>query len=341
MSGAYAEARWWQLEEGGGRIRCRLCPRGCRLADRQTGYCRVRRRAGDRLLTLSYGHPTGFAVDPIEKKPLFHFLPGSRILSFGTLGCTLDCDFCQNWQHSHPERADTGAERVPPEAVVELALRHRLPSIAYTYNEPTSFGEYVVDVAAPARRRGLRNVAVTNGYVTAEARREIFAHVDAANVDLKAFSDEFYRERAQGSLEPVLETLEWITRETDIWLEVTTLLIPGLNDCEEMLARECDWILAHLGPEVPLHLTAFHPDFRLLDLPPTPPATIARARDLALGRGLRHVYAGNVADRAAMRTQCAGCGAVLIERDWHLASLEGLRDGACARCGRRLAGVFA
>jgi len=341
MAARYAEARWWTLEEGGGRILCLLCPRGCRLAEGQTGYCRVRRRSGDRLLTLSYGHPTGFAVDPIEKKPLFHFLPGSRILSFGTLGCTLDCDFCQNWRHSHPRHADSAEEAVPPGDVVALALRHRLPAIAYTYNEPTSFGEYLIDVAAMARGRGLRNVAVTNGYIAPGARREVFAHIDAANVDLKAFSYDFYRQRAQGSLAPVLETLEWIARESGIPLEVTTLLIPGLNDSADMVARECDWILERLGPDVPLHFTAFHPDFRLLDVPPTPPATIARAREIARNRGLRFVYAGNVSDREATATACPGCGATVIERDWHAARVLGLAGSRCAACGETIPGVFA
>jgi pyruvate formate lyase activating enzyme len=340
MTERYAEARWWVLEEDGEHIRCRLCPRGCRLRDGQTGYCRVRRRSGATLLTLSYAHPTGFAIDPIEKKPLFHFLPGSQILSFGTLGCTLDCDFCQNWTHSHPNNGEAGIPWVPPAEVVGHATGKGIPSIAYTYNEPTSFGEYVVDVSAPAHKAGIRNVAVTNGYVTETARREIFANIDAANVDLKAFSEEFYQQRAQGRLEPVLDTIEWIARETRIWLEVTTLLIPGLNDSDEMLMRECEWLLEKLGADVPLHFTAFHPDFRLLDISPTPPATIARARQIARGCGIRHVYAGNVADTEGMTTYCPGCGAVLIERDWHRTRVTGMAGSRCGKCEVEIAGVW-
>jgi pyruvate formate lyase activating enzyme len=336
----FAEARWWRAQEDG-RIACDLCPHACRIREGQHGICGVRRQEGGRLLSCSYGYPTGFAVDPIEKKPLFHFLPGSRILSFGTLGCTLGCPWCQNWPQAHAEeRAEAGPRRVSPEEVVELARREGVPSIAYTYNEPTVFAEFWVDVARLARRAGLRNVAVTNGFITPAARAEVYAELDAANVDLKGFSEEFYRREAKGALQPVLDTLEWIARETKIWLEITTLLIPGLNDDDETLARECDWIRERLGTEVPVHFTAFHPDFEMRDTPHTPPETLTRAREIARRRGLRFLYTGNVADPDGQRTVCPTCRAQLIERTWHASRATGLADGRCAKCGTPVPGVW-
>ncbi len=332
-------ARWWHAE--GERLRCELCPRACLIGEGQAGSCCVRRNSGGQLHSLSYGQPTGFAVDPIEKKPLFHFLPGTRVLSFGTLGCTLRCRFCQNWPHSHPEAVEMRARHSTPEEIVALAKQEAVPSIAYTYNEPTVFSEYLIDTARAARSAGLRNVAVSNGYITPQARREVFAELDAANIDLKGFSEDFYRDLTGGSLQPVLDTLVWIRRETEIWLEVTTLLIPGLNDDDEMLAAECDWITAHLGTEVPVHFTAFHPDFKLRDRPPTPPETLARARDLARAKGLRYVYVGNVAGADGLHTYCPECAQKLITRGWHAAETLALQAGRCTQCGAKIAGVFA
>lgn len=335
----YAEARWGE-READGRIACRLCPHACRLKSGQTGICGVRAHVDGRFLSLSYAHPTGFAIDPIEKKPLFHFRPGSAILSFGTLGCTLGCPWCQNWPQTHPERELPAGKPVPPEHVVGLAQRERVPSIAYTYNEPTVFAEYMVDIAVLAREQGLRNVAVTNGYITAQARPEVYANLDAANVDLKGFDETFYRRETKGALAPILETLEWIVRETKIWLELTTLLIPGLNDSDAMLTRECEWIREKLGADVPIHFTAFHPEFRMLDHPRTPPGTLTRAREIARRAGLRYVYTGNVADPEGQSTACPSCGARLITRTWHAAQVVGLERGACRKCGTAIAGIW-
>jgi len=335
----FVEARWW-AREADGRIACGLCPHGCRLREGQTGICGVRAHVGGRLLSMSYAHPTGFAVDPIEKKPLFHFLPGSPILSFGTLGCTLGCPWCQNWPQSQPERALPAARRVSPEEIVALARREGVPSIAYTYNEPTVFAEYMVDTARLARAQGIRNVAVTNGYITAEARPEVFADLDAANVDLKGFDEDFYRRETKGALRPVLETLEWIVRETKIWLEITTLLIPERNDSDAMLTRECEWIRQRLGTDVPVHFTAFHPEFRMVDHPSTPAGTLTRARQIARRAGLRFVYTGNVADPDGQSTTCPECGVPLIARTWHASRVVGLEGGRCRMCGTAIAGVW-
>jgi len=338
VTSSHPEARWWTAEED--RVVCQLCPRGCRLQDGQTGFCRVRRNEGGRLRTLTYGHPVSIAVDPIEKKPLFHFLPGTSVVSFGTVGCTLGCRFCQNWTLSRAEVEKHAGRFVSPEEVVALAEKEGAPAIAYTYNEPSVFAEYVVDISRLSRQRGIRNVMVTNGYVAPEARREIYANIDGANVDLKAFSDEFYREQTQSSLEPVLDTLRWIRHETNVWLEITTLLIPGLNDSDEMLAAEYDWIVENLGREVPLHLTAFHPDYEMRDRPRTPPDTLARARQMARDKGLEFVYLGNVAEPGGQSTRCPTCDQILIYRTWHRSEVVGLEGGRCSKCQHEIPGVF-
>jgi pyruvate formate lyase activating enzyme len=300
----------------------------------------VRQNRGGELVSLGYGRPTGFAVDPIEKKPLFHFLPGTEILSFGTAGCNLGCKFCQNWDISKARIDERRTYRVTPEEVVDLAVRQGCPSIAYTYNDPVIFAEFVVDVARLARERGLRNVAVTAGYITPEARPEFFRYMDGANVDLKAFTEEFYWKLTLAHLEPVLDTLRWLRHETDVWIEVTTLLIPGRNDSEEEIRAEVRWILDNLGDEVPLHFTAFHPAYRLTDVPPTPPETLVEARELAMSMGMKFVYTGNVMHREGSTTYCPGCGTALIQRSWHRVLACDLRDGACPRCGTRIPGVF-
>ena len=332
-------ARWGQLEADG-RVLCTLCPRYCRMHDGQAGFCFIRRNRGGELVTIGYGRTTGFAVDPIEKKPLNHFLPGTRILSFGTAGCNLGCKFCQNWNISKARTDDMNSVTIAPEDVVALARERDCPSIAYTYNDPVIFAEYVIDVSRAARAAGIRNVAVTAGYIAPEARSEFYRYIDAANVDLKGFTEGFYHRLTLSHLEPVLDTLLWLRHESNVWLEITTLLIPDHNDGDEELRAECDWIAENLGPDVPLHFTAFHPDYRLTGVPRTPLATVQRARRIAREAGLHYVYVGNVLDPEGQSTCCPGCGALLVRRGWHDVSLCRIEMGQCFDCGRRIPGVF-
>ena len=334
------EGRYWHALADG-RIQCDLCPRYCRLNDGQRGLCFVRARAGDRLVLTTYGRSSGYCVDPIEKKPLNHFLPGTPVLSFGTAGCNLTCKFCQNWDISKSREFDTLADAATPEAIAEAAEQLGCRSVAFTYNDPVIFLEYAVDAAAACHARGIKTVAVTAGYVCAEPRAEFFRHVDAANIDLKAFTDDFYRKICGGRLAPVLETLEYLKAETDVWFELTTLLIPGENDSDAELDRMTRWVVDKLGPYVPMHFTAFHPDWKMRDKPSTPPATLTRARTIARQNGVRYAYVGNVHDRGDSSTYCHACGEVLIGRDWYTLSDWNLTDdGHCTSCGARCAGVF-
>jgi pyruvate formate lyase activating enzyme len=290
----------------------------------------------------TYGRSSGFCVDPIEKKPLNHFLPGSAVLSFGTAGCNLACRFCQNWDISKSRELDALADAGSPEGIAAAAEELGCASVAFTYNDPVIFFEYAVDVADACRARGIKSVAVTAGYICAEPRAEFFAHVDAANVDLKGFDEGFYWRICGAHLQPVLDTLEYLVHETDVWVELTTLLIPGYNDSDEELDRMTSWGVEHLGPDVPWHFTAFHPDYRMLDVPPTPPATLDRACAIARGNGVRYAYTGNVSDREGGSTWCHGCGALVIERDWYrLGAYRLTDDGCCRSCGTRIPGVFA
>jgi pyruvate formate lyase activating enzyme len=293
------------------------------------------------VVLTTYGRSSGFCVDPVEKKPLNHFLPGTPILSFGTAGCNLACGFCQNWDLSKSRQLDILADAAPPEAIARAAERLGCRSVAYTYNDPVIFLEYATATARACRERGIRSVAVTAGYVSSGAREAFFSGMDAANVDLKAFSEDFYRRLCRGHLQPVLETLEYVARETRVWLELTTLLIPGHNDSDAELDAMTAWVADRLGPDVPLHFTAFHPDYRLRDLPPTPAATLTRARAIARRNGVRHAYTGNVHDAAGASTYCHACGALLIERDWYRLGHWGLdRQGRCQACGTSCPGVF-
>lgn len=334
------EARHWhKLPDG--RIQCDLCPNECKLKAGQRGVCFVRASDGERLVLTTYGRCSGLCVDPIEKKPLNHFLPGSAILSFGTAGCNLRCVFCQNWSLSRSREMETISTEASPEAIADAALRHGCRSVAFTYNEPVIYLEYAVDVAAACHRVGVKTVAVTAGYIQGEARKEFFAAMDAANVDLKSFTDEFYRRFCGGRLQPVLDTLVYLKRETSVWLEITTLLIPGANDSEPEIRNLSQWVLRELGPDVPLHFTAFHPDFQMLDRPPTPRSTLVRARRIARELGLRYVYTGNVRDEEGGSTYCHGCGGRVIGRDGYLITEWQLTDdGRCTFCGTRCAGVF-
>jgi pyruvate formate lyase activating enzyme len=324
-----------------GRVQCDVCPRECRLDDGQRGLCFVRKREGDGLVLTTWGRSSGFVIDPIEKKPLAHFYPGSSVLSFGTAGCNLACKFCQNWDITRSRETDTLAAEASPERIARAAVEHGARSVAFTYNDPTIFFEYAIDVAIACHEAGVSTVSVTAGYMHDASRRELYAHVDAANVDLKAFDDDFYRAYTASALEPVKETLCYLVHEAGVWTEVTTLVIPGLNDSDAELAALCEWVAGELGPDVPLHFSAFHPDHKLLDVPPTPLATLRRARELGKRAGLRHVYLGNVHDREGDTTFCPGCGAAVIERDWYeLVAVRLDARGACEACGQRLAGRF-
>jgi len=332
--------RWWhRLEDG--RIQCDLCPRDCRLHEGQRGMCFVRKMEGDRMVLTTYGRSSGFCVDPVEKKPLNHFYPGTPILSFGTAGCNLACKFCQNWDISKSREMDRLMDAATPQAIAAAALKMGCKSVAYTYNDPVIFAEYAMDVADACRAVGVKNVAVTAGYMHAGARREFYAKMDAANVDLKGFTDDFYFKLCGGHLQPVLETLEYLVKETEVWTEITTLLIPGKNDSDAELEAECKWIRHHLGTDVPLHFSAFHPDWKMLDVPATPAATLTRAREIAQLAGLRYVYTGNVHDETGGSTYCPSCENAVIVRDWYDIRGYHLTDeGACKFCGARLAGRF-
>ncbi|MCH7880227.1 MAG: AmmeMemoRadiSam system radical SAM enzyme [Proteobacteria bacterium] len=330
---------WHRLDDG--RLQCDVCPRHCRLNEGQRGLCYVRQRLDDEVKLVSYGRSSGFCVDPIEKKPLNHFYPGSAVLSFGTAGCNLACKFCQNWDMSKSREMDTLADRATPEQLVKVAEDMSCRSVAFTYNDPVIFLEYAVDIAAACRDRGIKSVAVTAGYIDPEPRVEFFQAMDAANVDLKAFTERFYHKICGGHLAPVLETLEYINQETDTWLELTTLLIPGENDSAQELHKMTAWVVEKLGPEVPMHFTAFHPDWKMRDVKPTPAATLNRARNIALANGVRYAYTGNVHDSEGSSTWCHDCGELLIERDWYQLGRWGLQEnGSCARCGTRLRGYF-
>ncbi len=321
-------ARWWEAEENG-RVHCYLCPRHCHIHPGQAGFCFIRANEGGTLYSLGYGAPAALQVDPIEKKPLNHFLPGSKVFSMGTAGCNMGCFFCQNWDISKSHQDQVHAQNLPPEEVPRLARRHGCDSIAFTYNEPTIWGEYVIDICRHARAQGLKTVMVTNGYITYEAFHDIFDHIDAANVDLKSFTENFYGKITLTHLEPVLNTLRWLKNETRVWLEITNLIIPTLNDDPAELRALSNWILQNLGPDVPLHFTAFHPDFKLIDKPATPPATLHAARKIALDAGLHYVYEGNIRSDAS-NTYCPRCRATVIERSWHAVTRNRLLFGKCA-----------
>ncbi|MDK2973505.1 MAG: pyruvate formate lyase activating enzyme [Candidatus Sumerlaeota bacterium] len=332
-------ARWWE-SLGEGRVRCFLCPRDCKLAEGHRGFCFVRRNEGGRMVLTTYGRSSGFCIDPIEKKPLHHFHPGTSVLSFGTAGCNLGCRFCQNWDISKSRELDRLMDQASPAQIAEAAALHGCHSVAFTYNDPVIFAEYALDIAAACRERGIHTVAVSAGYITDEARPEFFAGMDAANIDLKAFSEEFYRRVTLGALQPVLDTLLYLKKETSVWFEITTLLIPGANDSDAELHAECEWIAENLGSGVPLHFSAFHPDFKMTDRPATPPATLTRARNIALSKGLRYVYTGNVHDTSGGSTWCPACGACVIERDWYEIGAYKLRGNRCAACGHTIPGHF-
>jgi pyruvate formate lyase activating enzyme len=330
------EARWWEPEPGD-KAHCYLCPRHCHIGAGQAGFCFIRVNEGGKLYSLGYAHPAALQVDPIEKKPLNHFLPGTRIFSMGTAGCNMGCFFCQNWDISKSRSDQVHSTYIPPGDVVLLAIRNGCPSIAFTYNEPTIWGEYVIDICHAAKEHGLNTVMVSNGYITYEAFHDIYDHVDAANIDLKAFTENFYGKITLTHLKPVLDMLKWLKTETNVWFEITNLIIPTLNDAEAETRQLSEWILENLGPDVPLHFTAFHPDFKLQDKPRTPPETLHAARAIALETGLHYVYEGNIYSDGA-HTSCPACKTLLIRRSWHDVQQNRLKNGCCPNCNLAIPG---
>ncbi len=332
--------RWWHALDDG-RIQCDLCPRDCKLHEGQRGACFVRRMEGGKMILTTYGRSSGFCVDPIEKKPLNHFYPGTSVFSFGTAGCNLACKFCQNWDISKSKDFDRLADAAGPDEIAATAKRMHCKSVAYTYNDPVPFAEYAMDTADACHKLDIKSVAVTAGFIHDAPRHEFYAKMDAANVDLKGFTDDFYVSYCGGHLQPILDTLVYLKRETQVWFEITTLLIPTLNDSDDEIKRLSDWVLKELGPDVPLHFTAFHPDYKLMHLPPTPSETLSRARQTAMQTGLHYVYTGNVHDREGGTTFCPSCKASLIVRDWYEIPEYRLTDGGhCPQCGTAIAGRF-
>ena len=339
MTAGLHPGRWWKpLPEG--RIQCELCPRDCKLSDGQRGFCFVRQNVGGEMKLTTYGRSSGFCIDPIEKKPLNHFYPGTSVLSFGTAGCNLGCRFCQNWDISKSREMDRLMDQASPEQIADAAKQHGCESVAFTYNDPTIFAEYAIDIAQACHEVGVKTVAVTAGYITDVARPEFYQHMDAANIDLKAFSDRFYHRVCFGQLEPVLDTLKYLRHETDLWFEITTLLIPDENDSDAELHEAAEWFAENLGPDVPWHFSAFHPDFKMLDKGRTPERTLRRAREIAKRKGIRYVYTGNVHDSDGGSTWCPSCNRLLIERDWYELGEYHLRQNCCKHCGAEIAGLY-
>jgi pyruvate formate lyase activating enzyme len=335
----YPGRYWHTLDDG--RIQCDLCPRDCRLHDGQRGACFVRQRKGEAMVLTTYGRSSGFCIDPVEKKPLNQFFPGSSAFSFGTAGCNLACKFCQNWDISKSREMDTLMDQATPEMIARAAQARGCKSIAFTYNDPVIFAEYAMDTADACHELGIQAIAVTAGYIGTEARRDFYAKMDAANVDLKGFTDEFYFKLCGARLQPVLDTLVYLKHETDVWFEITTLLIPGKNDSDAEIEAESKWVMRELGPDVPLHFTAFHPDYKMLDIAHTPASTLSRARKIALAEGLHYVYTGNVHDREGGTTFCPGCAKPVIVRDWYeILDYSLTPDGRCKHCATRLPGRY-
>ncbi len=313
----------------------------CALKPGQRGLCFVRKAEGQRIVLDTYNRSSGFCIDPIEKKPLNHFLPGTPVLSFGTAGCNLACKFCQNHEISTSRQVDSLTDYATPEMIAEAAAEAGAASVAFTYNDPVIFHEYAVDIAQACHERGIRGVAVTAGYITPEPRAEFFAHMDAANIDLKAYSEEFYHKLTASKLAPVLDTIDYVVNETDCWVELTTLLIPGWNDSDRELTEMSEWIMDRLGPDVPIHFSAFHPDHRMPDVPATPQETLLRARDIAKAAGVNHVYVGNTHHKDGQSSYCSCCGEQVIGRDWYRLSDWNLTDdGHCRSCGTAFPGVI-
>lgn len=337
---AHVATRYWHTLDDG-RIQCDVCPRACKLHEGQQGLCFVRSCHEQKIVLNTYGRSSGFCIDPIEKKPLNHYLPGTPVLSFGTAGCNLACKFCQNWDMSKSREIDTLADSAMPEQLSAKASQMGCRSIAYTYNDPVIFMEYAIDVAKECRKHNIKNIAVTAGYICPEPRKEFFAHMDAANIDLKGFTEGFYYRLCGGHLKDVLDTLLYLKHETDVWFELTTLLIPDQNDSSAEIETMSKWIVDNLGDEVPIHFTTFHPDWKMRNIPPTPAATLTDARDIAIANGVRYAYTGNVHDNIGSSTYCHHCHQRLIERDWYQLGEWNLDSHQCCnQCGAHLPGLF-
>ncbi len=331
---------WWHESDNGERIVCDLCPRGCVLRPGDRGFCFVRENRGGQIVSTAYGRSTGFCVDPIEKKPLNQFFPGTAVLSFGTAGCNLGCTFCQNWTMSRSRDVEAACETAAPATIARAAARLGCRSVAFTYNDPIIWAEYAIDTAKACRLSGVKTVAVTSGYIGETARAAFYEQMDAANVDLKGFSEDFYRQYCAGRLQPVLDTLRWIARESKVWLEITNLIIPRANDSPEEIKRMCQWIVEQLGPDVPLHFSAFHPDFKLTDRGPTPFGSLVAAYDIARRAGIRYIYTGNVIDQERQHTYCPGCGRAVIERSGYDILSYAINSGRCMFCQMPIAGRY-
>lgn len=340
IENSHYQARYWHMLDDG-RMQCDLCPRDCKLHSGQRGACFVRMRENDQMILTTYGRSSGFCIDPIEKKPLNHFYPGSSVLSFGTAGCNLACKFCQNWDISKSKDMDHLMDQASPEAIAAAAEDYDCKSVAFTYNDPVIFAEYAMDVADACHERGIKTVAVSAGYMHAIPRRDFYEKIDAANIDLKASTEDFYYRLTGSELQPVLNTLRYLKHETKVWLEITTLLIPGHNDSDQELTAMCRWIKNELGVDVPLHFSAFHPDYKMPDIPATPPGTLIRAREIGMREGLQFVYTGNVHNQQGDTTFCPNCKAALIIRDWYQIKHYRLtKDGCCPDCSTAIKGCF-
>ncbi len=336
--GAHETAHWHLLDDG--RVQCDVCPRACRLHEGQRGLCFVRARENDAIVSTTYGRSSGYCIDPIEKKPLNHFLPGTPVLSFGTAGCNLTCKFCQNWDISKSRDIDTLADEASPAQIADAAHRFGATSVAFTYNDPVVFLEYAVDTARACRDQGIRTVGVTAGYIQPAPRAELFGAMDAINIDLKGFTEQYYRKVCGGSLQAVLDSIEYAVHGCAAWVELTTLIVPGHNDSDAELDRMTRWVVEHCGRDVPMHFSAFHPDWKMLDTPPTAPQTLRRARQIAMANGVRYAYTGNIHDSQGDTTFCPGCGYAVIERDWYEVLVYDVVGGRCPRCRTEIAGVF-
>lgn len=335
----YHPAKWWTSLDNK-KVVCNLCPRNCVIKKGQNGFCFIRQNIDGKLYSSGYGKPTGFGVDPIEKKPLNHFYPGSEILSFGTLGCNMGCKFCQNWSLTKSTKFNHEEEYISPEDIVLFAKKRNIPSIAFTYNDPDIFGEFVIDVSKLAKKYSINTVMVSAGYINPDPRTEVYQYIDAANIDLKGFSTEFYKKNCSAEFEKILDTILWLNNESNVWLELTTLLIPGLNDSDNEIQQMCNWIINNLGPDVPHHFTSFHPAFKMSDKPRTPAETLIRARNIAMNAGLNYVYTGNIHSEETQTTYCPNCNQKLIKRDWHSLAFNLVQNQKCFNCKTQIAGIY-